>query len=152
MVKEITVSDLQKRSCDILVGDESSSTAVTNAQLGPQKHGCKISSAATVLEVDIESDAGSPSVIVGRRRCTTFASGTCSVETVVNLLASAAAASSGFMGCSNASGASGTDGGTTCAATLQNTGLSAGDWIELVSGTAGGTAKLVTIHVVYTVN
>jgi hypothetical protein len=30
--------------------------------------------------------------------------------------------------------------------------LNAGDWIELVSGTAGGTAKLVTVHVTYTVN
>jgi len=39
-----------------------------------------------------------------------------------------------------------------CAATLQNTGLNGGDWIELVSGTAGGTARLVTIHVIYAVN
>ena len=36
--------------------------------------------------------------------------------------------------------------------TLQNTGLNTGDWIELVSGTAGGTAKLVTVHVAYQVN
>jgi hypothetical protein len=62
------------------------------------------------------------------------------------------AASSGFLGCSNAVGTAGVDGGTTCAATLQNAGLNAGDWIELVSGTAGGTARLVTIHVIYSVN
>jgi hypothetical protein len=152
MVKESTVAGVQKRSCDISVGDTSSSTMVTNAQLGPQKHSCKIPAAATVLEVDIESDTGSPSVIVGRRRCTGWASGTCSTETVANLVSSAVAASSGFLGCSNAVGASGVDGGTTCAATLQNVGLNGGDWIELVSGTAGGTARMVTIHVIYQVN
>lgn len=152
MVKQSTVAGVQKRSCDISVGDTSSSSVVTNAQLGPQKHSCKIPSAATVLEVDIEADGGSPSVIVGRRRCASWAGGTCSTETVANLVASAVAASSGFLGCSNAGGTGGIDGGTTCAGTLQNTGLNSGDWIELVSGTAGGTARLVTIHVVYSVN
>jgi hypothetical protein len=152
MVKETTVAGLQKRSCDITVGDESSSNAVGNAQLGPQKHSCKVSQSATVLEVDIEADAGSPNVIVGRRRCNSWASGTCSAEGAVNLLSSALASSSGFMGCANAAGTTGIDGGTTCSATLQNSGLNAGDWIELVSGTAGGTAKLVTIHVIYSVN
>ena len=152
MVKEPTLAGVQKRSCDISVGDTSSSAAVTNAQLGPQKHSCKIPAAATVLEVDIESDTGSPSVIVGRRRCTSWTSGTCSTETVANLVSSAVTASAGYLGCSNAVGAAGLDGGTTCSATLQNTGLNGGDWIELVSGTAGGTARLVTIHVIYQVN
>lgn len=151
LVKETTLAGLQKRSCDITVGDASSS-AVTNGQLGPQKHACKIASAASVLEVDVESDTGSPSVIVGRRRCTAWTSGTCSAEAAVNLVSTALTASSGYAGCSNAPGTTGLDGGTTCAATLQNTGLNAGDWIELVSGTAGGTAKLVTVHVVYSVN
>jgi hypothetical protein len=152
MVKEATLADIEKRSCDIGIGDESSSSAITNAQLGPQKHACKIPAAATVVEVDIESDAGSPNVIVGRRRCTAWTSGTCSTEAEVNLVSSALASSSGFMGCANAGGTAGLDGGTTCSATLQNTGLNAGDWIELVSGTAGGTAKLVTLHVIYSVN
>ena len=56
------------------------------------------------------------------------------------------------MGCSNATGTSGLDGSTTCASTLQNAALNAGDWLEMVSGTAGGTAKLVTVHVIYQVN
>jgi hypothetical protein len=152
MVKESTVAGVQKRSCDISVGDTSSSSVVTNAQLGPQKHSCKIPSTATVLEVDIESDTGSPSAIVGRRRCTDWAGGTCSTESVANLVSSAVAVSSGFLGCSNTGGTAGIDGGTTCSATLQNAGLNGGDWIELVSGTAGGAARLVTIHVIYTVN
>jgi hypothetical protein len=67
-------------------------------------------------------------------------------------VSSAVAVSSGFLGCSNTGGTAGIDGGTTCSATLQNAGLNGGDWIELVSGTAGGAARLVTIHVIYTVN
>ncbi len=152
MVKESTLAGLQKRSCDIVVGDASSSSAVTNAQLGPQKHGCKIPSSVTVLEVDVESDAGSPSVIAGRRRCTAWTSGVCSAEAVANLVSTALASPAGFMGCSNATGTSGLDGSTTCASTLQNAALNAGDWLEMVSGTAGGTAKLVTVHVIYQVN
>jgi hypothetical protein len=152
MVKETLLADVQKRSCDILVGDASSSNAVTNGQLGPQKHGCKITSSVTVLEVDVESDAGSPAVVVGRRRCTAWTSGVCSAEGVANLVSGAVAAATGFMGCSNASGAAGIDGSTVCGATLQNAVLNTGDWIELVSGVAGGAAKLVTVHVIYTVN
>jgi hypothetical protein len=46
----------------------------------------------------------------------------------------------------------GINGATTCSATLQNTSLSAGDYLELVSGTPGGTAKFFVLHDVYTVN
>ena len=152
MVRETLLADLQKRSCDIPVGDTSLSSVVTNAQLGPQKHLCKVPSTATVVEVDVESDAGSPSVIVGRRRCTAWTSGTCSTEAVFNLVSSALTSPNGYMGCSNTGGTAGLDGGTTCAATLENTSLNAGDWIELVSGTAGGTAKLMTVHIIYVVN
>lgn len=140
-----------RRSCDIAVGDTTGSV-LTDAQLGPQKRICKIPAASTVLEVAISSDAGSPSVMVARRRCTTFTSGTCSTETAANLLSTALTSSSGFEKCSNASGTTGLDGGTTCSATLQNTSLNAGDWIELLSGTAGGTAKFVAVHVVYAIN
>jgi len=139
------------KSCDVIVGD-ASGAVITNAQLGPQAHACRVPIAATVLEISVESDAGSPSVIVGRRRCTTFTSGTCSAETVVNLVSSALAVSSGFAKCSNTGGTTGLETGTTCTNTLQNTSLSAGDWVELVSGTAGGTAKLMTIHTVYANN
>lgn len=137
--------------CDIAVGDTSGS-AITDAQLGPQKHICKIPTAATVVEIDVDSDAGSPQAIVGRGRCTTFTSNTCSAETIVNLVSSALAVSSGFEKCSNTGGTTGLDGGTTCSSTLQNTGLSAGDWIQLVSGTAGGTAKFFAAHIVWVIN
>ena len=44
------------------------------------------------------------------------------------------------------------DGVTTSAGTLENTALAAGNWIGLASGTAGGTAKRMSIAVTYTVN
>ena len=149
---EVSRTRLGLKTCDIAVGDASGSV-VTDAQLGPQKRVCQVPQAGTVLQVTVSADAGTPSILVGRSRCTTFTTGVCTAETRVNLTSSAlAAAASGFDGCSNVGGTAGIDGGTTCSSTLQNTSLSVGDYIELVSGTAGGTAKLVTIHVLYSVN
>ena len=55
--------------------------------------------------------------------------------------------------CANANGSGlGIDGATTCATALSNTAIAAGDWLELASGTAGGTAKRMSITVTYTVN
>jgi hypothetical protein len=142
----------QNHVCDIAVGDTSGS-AIVAGQLGPQKRVCKVPAVATILEIDVSADAGTPNVIVGRSRCTTFTANVCTAETRVNLTSAAlAAAASGFDGCSNAGGTTGFDGGTTCSSTLQNTAVLAGDYIELVSGTPGGTAKFMTIHVIYSVN
>ena len=129
--------------CDIAVGDTSGASAISNAQLGPQKRVCYIPAGATVVEVDVAADNGTPNVIVGRNRA----------GATSNLLSSAlATAAAGGIACSNTGGTLGIDGATTCSATLQNTGTNAGDYFELVSGTAGGTAKFMTIHVVYTIN
>ena len=141
--------------CNIPVGDTSAS-ALTNAQLGPQIKICQIpapSLGATVSEIDVSADGGTPNVIVGARHCTASPCVPGANETVSNLTSSAlATASSGGTACSKSSAASGVDTFTTCSGTLQNTSLSQGDYIELVSGTAGGTAKLMTIHVFYTLN
>lgn len=132
-----------RRLCDIVIGDTSSSSALTNAQLGPQKRFCFIPYAATIVEIDISSDGGTPNIIIGRNRA----------GTIVNLLSSAlATAAAGAIACSNTGGTTGIDGATTCSATLQNTSFNAGDYIDLVSGTAGGTAKYFAAHIVYTVN
>jgi len=138
------------RSCDIAVGD-SSGSVITNTQLGPQKRICKIPLAATVIEIDVSADAGTPNVIVGRSRCTTWTSNVCTAETRVNFMSGAlSVATGGFDACINSGGTTGLDGGTLCSSGLTNASLSGGDYIELVSGTAGGTAKLMTIHVIYT--
>ena len=130
------------RTCDIVIGDTSGS-AITDAQLGPQKRLCYVPAASTVVEVDVSADAGTPNIIVGVN----------AAGSVSNLLSSAlATAASGGIACSKTSAVTGLDGATTCSATLQNTSIAAGAYIQAVSGTAGGTAKLMTAHVIYTVN
>lgn len=131
-----------RRVCDMAVGD-TSGNAVTNAQLGPQKRLCFVPSDSTILEMDVAADGGTPSVIVGVNHA----------GTTSNIVSSAlATAASGGIACSRTAAQTCIDGTTNASGTLQNTGMSRGDYIELVSGTAGGVAKLMTIHVIYTVN
>ena len=93
--------------------------------------------------MDVTANGGTPNVIVGLNHAG-------SVSNIVS--AALATAASGGIACSNTGGTTAIDGATPCSATLQNTGMAAGDYLELVSGTPGGTAKLMTIHVIYTVN
>lgn len=130
-----------RQVCDMVFGDTSGS-ALTNAQLGPQKRLCYIPAAATLQEVIVSADGGTPNIIVARNVA----------GTVNNVLSAAlATAASGGIACSKTSAVAGID-GTTCSATLQNTALAAGSYLEAVSGTAGGTAKLMTVHAVYTID
>ena len=129
------------RVCDIAIGDTSGS-AITDGQLGPQSRVCFIPAAATVLEIDVAADGGTPNVIMGRNHA----------GTIANLVSSTlGTASSGGIACSKVTAAT-CIGGPTASATLQNTSLAAGDYIEVESGTAGGVAKLMTIHVLYSLN
>jgi hypothetical protein len=132
-----------RRVCDMVVGDTAGS-ALTDAQLGPQKRLCFLPAQATVQEIIVAANDGTPNVIVAKNVA----------GTVTNLLSSAlATAASGGIACSKTTSVTGIDGATTCTNTLQNnTAIGAGAYLELVSGTAGGVAKLMTIHVVYTVD
>ena len=133
---------LTRRTCGIVVGADNGS-ALANADLGPQGRQCFVPFAATVVEVEVAADAGTPNVIMAKNHA----------GTISNLVSSAlATASSGGIACSNTGGTTGLDGTTTCSGTLQNTSLAAGDYIELVSGTAGGTAKRMSIFITYTVS
>lgn len=127
--------------CDIAVGDTSASTAITDAQLGPQKRMCFIPSASTIVEMDVAADNGTPNIIMAVNH-----SGSDS-----NIVSSAlATAASGGPACSKSTAVACIGGVLTASATLQNTSVAAGDYLEMVSGTAGGVAKLMTIHVIYT--
>jgi hypothetical protein len=132
-----------RRVCNITVGSESGA-ALANADLGPQSRQCFIPAAATIVEITVAADAGTPSVLIARNHAGTQS----------NLTASAlATAASGGVACANASGSGpGIDGATTCSAALTTTSLAAGDWLDLVSGTAGGTARRMSIAVTYTIN
>jgi hypothetical protein len=131
-----------RRPCTLVVGGDTLSVALQNSDLS-QARWCYLPYGATIVEIMVSADAGTPNVIVGRNHA----------GTVSNLTSAAlATAAAGALACSNVGGTTGFDATTTCSATLQNTSISSGDWLDLVSGTAGGTAKRMTISVTYTVN
>lgn len=132
-----------RRVCMMVIGADNAAAVLANADLGPQLDQCFIPFAATVVEIEVMADAGTPNVIVQRSH----------LGTPTALLSGAlATAGSGAVACSNTGGTTGLDGTTSCTNTLQNTSVAVGDWIGLTSGTAGGTAKRMSIAVVLTVN
>jgi hypothetical protein len=131
-----------RRTCMMIIGADNG-TALANADLGPQGRQCFVPAGSTVVEVTVAADAGTPNIIPAKNHA----------GSASNLVSSAlATAGSGGIACSNTGGTTGLDGVTTCSATLQNTSLAVGDWIELTSGTAGGTAKRMSVAVTWTVN
>lgn len=135
----------------IIVGAENGAVLL-DADLGPQRKQFQIPAASTITEIDVAADGGTPNVIVAKRVCTASPCVTGANETVTNLLSGAlATAASGGTACSRTAAVAGIDGFTTCTNTLQNnTSIAAGTYVELVSGTAGGTAKRMSITVTYT--
>lgn len=132
----------KRRTCMIDIGTDNG-IALANADLGPQGRQCFVAGGGTVVEVTVAANAGTPSVIPARNRASVLA------NFVSGALSTAGA---GGIACSNVGGTLGLDGATTCSATLQNTALNTGDWIDLVSGTAGGTAVRMSIAITWTVN
>jgi hypothetical protein len=131
------------RTCQMVVGTDDGS-ALINTNLGPQGRRCFIPAAATVVEVTVAADAGTPNAVPAKNHAGTI------TDFVSAPLATAA---SGGLACSNIGGTLGLDGATTCTNTLTTTAIVAGDWIQLDSGaTAGGTAKRMSISVTYSVN
>jgi hypothetical protein len=143
MVKATTLATMQKQSCDLTFGSaKSGMTPLANADLGPQPGVCFIPGAATVVEIDVRANTGTPAIIMGIDHA----------GTVNNLVSAAlATAASGGRACSKTTAVAGID-TTTCSATLQNTAIAAGDYIQAVSGVADGVATWMTVHVVYTIN
>jgi len=132
-----------RRTCSVVIGADNGS-ALANADIGPQGRQCFVPAAATVVEITIAADGGVPSVLVRKNHG----------GTATNLTSAAfVTAASGGLACANAAGSGlGIDGATTCATALTATAVAAGDWLELASGTADGTAKRMSITVTYSVN
>lgn len=128
------------RNCTIVVGADNASTALTNADIGPQGNQCFVPLSATIVEVTVAADAGTPSVMPQKN---TTGSG------VANILSSnLSTASAGGVACSNTGGTTGLDGVTTCSATLSSPALAAGSWIQIASGSTTN-AKRMSISVTY---
>jgi len=132
-----------RKTCQIIIGADNGS-ALADADIGPQNDQCFVNGAATVVEVMVKADAGTPSALP--RKTSVGASNT-------SLLSGAlATASAGARACSNTGGTTSIDGSTTCTNTLTTTSLAVGDTLGVASGTAGGTAKRLSIFITYTVN
>lgn len=127
------------RQCAIVVGADNGPVLV-DGDLGPQGRQCFAPVAGTVVQVTVAADGGTPSILPRRN----------SGGTTTNLLSGAlSTAAAGGIACAKTTGVTGFDGVTTCAATLTGTTLAAGDFVELISGTAGGVAKRMTIIVTW---
>jgi len=132
-----------RRVCAITIGADNGS-ALADADIGPQNDQCLVPAAATVVEIMVKADGGTPSALP--RKTSVGGSNT-------SLLSGAlATASSGARACSNTGGTTSIDGSTTCTNTLTTTSLAVGDTLGIASGTAGGTAKRLSIFITYTVN
>lgn len=126
-------------------------TALANADIAPQQFVCQVPDNATLLEIDLTGNAGTPSLIPEVEHCTTFTAGVCTAYTDSDLVSTALATNaSGVVACSSVAGGTGQDGGTNCSATLQNTTLDKGDWLGTRTGTAGGTAAFLKAAVWFT--
>jgi hypothetical protein len=133
----------RRRTCSLTVGADNGAVLV-DADLGPQNKQCFIPAAATIVEVTVAADGGTPNVIPRK---------TTPANSHTNLLSSAlATAATGGTACANTGGTTGLDGTTTCSSTLSSTALAAGEYIGLTSGTAGGTAKRMSVFITYTVD
>jgi hypothetical protein len=127
------------RTCMIDVGSEDGA-ALTDANIGPQHRQCLVPSSATIDEITVTADAGTPTVMVHTRL------GTTDTPLLTTALATGAA---GAVACAKTTAIAGITTGVTCSATLTNTSITKGAWIGTTSGTAGGVAKQLSIAVSY---
>ena len=126
-------------------GTDNASSDLVDADIGPQGRILMVPVAATVTEITVSANAGTPSVIVRVNHA----------GSASDLVSSAlATATSGGIACSNGSATTGLDGVTTCGGTLQNTSIAAGDWIETKTGSgfASSGAKRLSVCLTWTVN
>ncbi len=131
---------INRKNCTIPVGSDDGIVLV-DSNLGPQYQLCRIPSAATVEEITVWANAGSPTIMVHRRIGATI---------TPLLTANLAAGTSGAENCSRASASSNTA-GVTCLGTLTNVSIPPGSTIGLTSGVAGGVASRMSISVTYLV-
>jgi len=129
--------------------------ALVALDLAPQMKQCKVPAASTVVEIAVDADAGTSSVQVQKRHCSTITGGNCTAWTNTNLLSGALATlTGGFPACARTATSQTCIDGTTSSGsiTVSTTALGAGDYIETSTSTLAGTPVIYKVMVVYTVN
>lgn len=133
------------RMCDMVIGTEDGS-ALTTANLAPQRFFCTIPATATLVEFRLDGDGGTPRVMPQKRSVGPAASST-------NLLANGLTGAGTSVRCTRAATGVGVDMRTNCGNTLSVTSLSPGDTIGFGAPmtAASGVEKLVRGTIYYTV-
>ncbi len=134
-----------RHTCVIVIGSDNG-PALANSDIAPQGQQCYIPAAATIVEINVRANAGTPSVLLQRVR---------GASTVADLMSgSLATAASGAAACVTATVSQTCIDGTTSSGTLtlSNTALTAGDWIQTETAVAGGAATRMSIAITYTIN
>ncbi len=131
---------VNRKSCTIPVGSDDGIVLV-DSNLGPQYQLCRVPSAATLEEITVWANAGTPTIMVHRRIGATI---------TPLLTANLAAGTSGAENCSRASAGS-NSAGVTCLGTLTNISIPPGSTFGLTSGVAGGVAARMSISITYLV-
>jgi hypothetical protein len=132
-----------RRVCTLPVGD--GSTTNTNGLYAPfTGPRCLIPYASTIVEVFVQSDAGTPSFQIEKRN---------GASTVTDILSGSLSAAGTTKVCAKTSTSATCIDGTTSSGsiTISTTSISAGDILEFKNGTAS-TDKRTDVFVVYTVN
>ena len=124
--------------CMLRFGGEGGATLT--ATILEQDRLCQVPDKATLLEISISADAGTPSITLQRFR---FSDGS-----TVDLSSSALTWNSGFT-CMRATASTSINGKTACASGLTNTAFSPGDWINVKTGALPSTAAMVSIAVTW---
>jgi len=150
-------TNTEYKTCMINIGAVNASAALVDADLGPQYELCRVNNAGLLVEVAFTagSGTGTPSILLQKRHCASFSGGECNSWTLSDLQSGALAVATGLVPvCAMSATAQTCIDGTTSSGsiTITNTALAKGDWIELKSGTAGGTAKTANIVATWAVN
>jgi hypothetical protein len=143
-----------RRTCIMTFGSANGPTLAA-LDVAPQIKLCKIPAAGHVVEIDVDADAGTTSVQVQKRHCSTITSGACTAWTSTNLMSGELAGlTGGFGACAMSSTSQTCIDGSTSSGTISvsTTALAAGDWVETSTSTLGGTPKQYAIAVIWTVD
>jgi hypothetical protein len=149
-----TMTNPNYRSCTIVIG-ATNGTALVAADIAPQVKQCKLPMAGHVLEISVDADAGTSSVQVQKRHCSTITTGACTAWTNTNLLsAELVTLTGGFPNCAKSAISLTCLDGTTSSGTITAaaTAIAAGDYLETSTATLTGAPKLYTVTVTWSVD
>ena len=134
-------------TCMIVIGADNAAAALVDADVAPQTRQCDISTVSTVTEVEVSADGGTPQVQVAKNHGGALTS-LLSAELPTD---AAGAPQCATVNATCYGGQAAKSGGVSVVTAGSANVLSAGDYLQTRTATAGGTAKRMSIAIKYTV-